>query len=166
MTPTPLIFIAACLLLVTHISPAVCRAVDLSIFDRLDSNASTATDEGNDQFLSYILREKLLQLLGQNPNYMKIHSQSSLDQILNEILDKEASHLLHELFPNTETPVSTQEADLDMVPAFAERSKRSEPVNSLDLTFHLLREMIKMAKNENQWIQAEKNRKIMDAIGK
>ncbi|XP_072135078.1 urotensin 1 [Mobula birostris] len=165
MTTTPLIFIATCLLLVSHISPAVCRAADLSIFNRLASNVSIASGEDNDQVLAYILREKLLQLLEQNPNYLKIHSQSSLDQILNEIL--EASHLLHELFPNTETPVSTQEAELDMVPAFSERSKRSaDPVNSLDLTFHLLKEMIKIGKNKNQLIQAEKNRKIMDAIGK
>ncbi|XP_032877289.1 urocortin [Amblyraja radiata] len=167
MTSTPLVFIATCCLLVTHISLATCRAADLSIVNRLGSNASTDTDEENDQFLSYILREKLLQLLEQNPNNMQIQSPVSLDQILNEILDKEANRLLQELIPSTETLASTQEAGHDMVPAFAERSKRSaEPVNSLDLTFHLLREMIKMANNDKQRVQAEKNRKIMDTIGK
>ncbi|XP_072913242.1 urotensin 1 isoform X2 [Hemitrygon akajei] len=165
MTTTPLIFIATCLLLVSHISPAVCRAADLGIFNRLRSNISTASGEDNDQVLSYILREKLLQPLEQNPNYMELHSRSSLDQILNEIL--ETSHLWNELFPNTETPVSIQGAELDLVPAFSEHSKRSaSTINSLDLSLHLLKEIIRMSKNKNQLIQAEENRKIMEAIGK
>ncbi|XP_078256256.1 urotensin 1 [Rhinoraja longicauda] len=166
MTSTPLVFMAACCLLVTHISLATCRAADPSIVNRLGSNASADTDEENDQFLSYILREKLLQVLEQNPNNMQIHSPVSLDGILNEIPDKEANRLLQELLRNTETPASTREAGHDMVPAFAELSKRSKPLNSLDLTFHLLRERIKMANRDKQRMQEEKNRKIMDIIGK
>ncbi|XP_059837660.1 UI-like [Hypanus sabinus] len=164
MTTTPLIFIATCLLLVSHISPAVCRAADLGIFNRLRSNISTASGEDNDQILSYVLREKLLQPLEQNPNYMELHSRSLKDQILNEIL--ETSHLRNELFPNTETSVSIQGPELDMVPAFSERSKRSASINSLNLSLLLLKEINRIRKNKNRLIQAQKNRKIMDAIGK
>ncbi|XP_067873980.1 urotensin 1 [Heterodontus francisci] len=169
MTPTPLIFFAACLLLATRIPPAVCRAVDLSSFDRQDPNVNTATDEENDQSLSYILREKLLKSLGQNPKYMMIHSQLPPDylQIVKDIFAKEASRFLRELSSNAKSLMSTQEADQDMIAAFAKRSKRpADPPNSLDLTFHILREMIEIAKNENQWMQADNNRKIMDTVGK
>ncbi|XP_067839879.1 urotensin 1 [Heptranchias perlo] len=169
MTPTPLIFLAACLLLVTRIPPAVCRAVDLSIFDRRGFNVNTATDEENDHSLSYILREKLFQSLGQNPKYMMIHPQlpPAHLQIVKEISAKEASRLLRELSFNAESPLSAQEVDQDMVGAVEERAKRpADPPNSLDLTFHILREMIEIAKNENQWMQAHNNRKIMDTVGK
>ncbi|KAM7368380.1 hypothetical protein PAMP_014602 [Pampus punctatissimus] len=45
--------------------------------------------------------------------------------------------------------------------------KRSEdPPLSIDLTFHLLRNMIQMAKMENQREQALLNRKVLDEVGK
>ncbi|XP_076011133.1 urotensin 1 [Genypterus blacodes] len=45
--------------------------------------------------------------------------------------------------------------------------KRSEePPISIDLTFHLLRNMIQMANMENQREQAQLNRRILDEIGK
>nr|ADJ56343.1 corticotropin-releasing hormone [Lithobates sylvaticus]AEQ37345.1 corticotropin-releasing hormone [Lithobates sylvaticus] len=48
-----------------------------------------------------------------------------------------------------------------------ERGKRSEePPISLDLTFHLLREVLEMARAEQIAQQAHSNRKLMDIIGK
>lgn len=45
--------------------------------------------------------------------------------------------------------------------------KRSEePPLSIDLTFHLLRNMIQMAKMESQREQAHLNRKVLDEVGK
>lgn len=45
--------------------------------------------------------------------------------------------------------------------------KRSEePPLSIDLTFHLLRNMIQMAKMESQREQAQLNRKVLDEVGK
>ncbi|XP_053193087.1 urotensin 1 [Scomber japonicus] len=45
--------------------------------------------------------------------------------------------------------------------------KRSEePPLSIDLTFHLLRNMIQMAKMENQREQALLNRRVLDEVGK
>ncbi|KAI2667806.1 Corticoliberin [Labeo rohita] len=48
-----------------------------------------------------------------------------------------------------------------------ERKRRSEdPPISLDLTFHLLREVLQMAKAEQLAQRASNNRKIMDDLGK
>ncbi|XP_076602066.1 corticoliberin-1-like [Chaetodon auriga] len=48
-----------------------------------------------------------------------------------------------------------------------EKGKRSdEPPISLDLTFHLLREVLEMARAEQIAQQADSNRKMMDAFGK
>ncbi|KAJ0026544.1 hypothetical protein NQD34_017544 [Periophthalmus magnuspinnatus] len=46
------------------------------------------------------------------------------------------------------------------------KSRRNEPPLSIDLTFHLLRNMIHMAKLESQREQALINRKVMDEVGK
>ncbi|XP_042283602.1 corticoliberin-1 [Thunnus maccoyii] len=48
-----------------------------------------------------------------------------------------------------------------------EKEKRSdEPPISLDLTFHLLREVLEMARAEQVAQQADSNRKMMDSFGK
>ncbi|XP_028987760.1 corticoliberin-like [Betta splendens] len=48
-----------------------------------------------------------------------------------------------------------------------EKEKRSdEPPISLDLTFHLLREVLEMARAEQMAQQADSNRKLMDDFGK
>ncbi|XP_028996605.1 urotensin 1 [Betta splendens] len=55
----------------------------------------------------------------------------------------------------------------EAVRAAAQLLKRSEePPLSIDLTFHLLRNMIQMAKMESQREQAQLNRKVLDEIGK
>uniref|UniRef100_A0A1A8EY96 Corticotropin releasing hormone b n=1 Tax=Nothobranchius korthausae TaxID=1143690 RepID=A0A1A8EY96_9TELE len=48
-----------------------------------------------------------------------------------------------------------------------ERGRRSEdPPISLDLTFHLLREMMEMSRAEQQAQQAQNNRRMMELFGK
>ncbi|XP_056090544.1 corticoliberin-2 [Rhinichthys klamathensis goyatoka] len=52
---------------------------------------------------------------------------------------------------------------------FVERERRSEdphPPISLDLTFHLLREVLQMARAEQLAQRASNNRKMMDDLGK
>ncbi|XP_038654731.1 UI-like [Scyliorhinus canicula] len=169
MAPTPLIFLAACLLLVTRIPPSVCRAVDLKIFDKRDPNVNTATDEENDTPLSSNLKEKLRQSLEQNPNYLKISSwlPPNYQQMVKDIFAKEATRFLREPSLNTKSLMSTQEADQDMLAAFAGRSKKRGIVHtSLDVTFKLLLEMIMISKLELEHKLAAKNREIMDKVGK
>ncbi|NXK07295.1 CRF protein, partial [Herpetotheres cachinnans] len=60
---------------------------------------------------------------------------------------------------------STEEGEADG--EAVEREKRSEePPISLDLTFHLLREVLEMARAEQLAQQAHSNRKLMEIIGK
>ncbi|XP_067308618.1 corticoliberin [Pseudorasbora parva] len=50
--------------------------------------------------------------------------------------------------------------------SFVKRESRSDPAISLDLTFHLLREVLQMARDEQLAQRASNNRKIMDSLGK
>lgn len=55
----------------------------------------------------------------------------------------------------------------DQMEDLEERGKRSEdPPISLDLTFHLLREVLEMARDEQIAQQASDNRRMMDIFGK
>ncbi|XP_052572433.1 corticoliberin [Peromyscus californicus insignis] len=47
-----------------------------------------------------------------------------------------------------------------------ERVKRAEPAISLDLTFHLLREVLEIVKADQLVKQAHKNRKLLEMAGK
>uniref|UniRef100_A0A8C4VZY1 Urocortin n=1 Tax=Gopherus evgoodei TaxID=1825980 RepID=A0A8C4VZY1_9SAUR len=46
------------------------------------------------------------------------------------------------------------------------RAGREEPPLSIDLTFHLLRHMLDVARAQSQRAQAEQNRLIFDSVGK
>ncbi|XP_026174767.1 urotensin 1 [Mastacembelus armatus] len=60
-----------------------------------------------------------------------------------------------------------EESEDGAVRAAVQLLKRSEePPLSIDLTFHLLRNMIQMAKMESQREQAQLNRKVLDEVGK
>ncbi|NXY43652.1 CRF protein, partial [Ceuthmochares aereus] len=64
------------------------------------------------------------------------------------------------------SPGSPEEGD-EAEGETVEREKRSEePPISLDLTFHLLREVLEMARAEQLAQQAHSNRKLMEIIGK
>ncbi|XP_068093554.1 corticoliberin [Hyperolius riggenbachi] len=64
------------------------------------------------------------------------------------------------IMDGADSPFSVQEEP-------TERGKRAEePPISLDLTFHLLREVLEMARAEQIAQQAHSNRKLMDIIGK
>ncbi|KAK2896162.1 corticoliberin-1-like [Channa argus] len=60
-----------------------------------------------------------------------------------------------------------QQLQMESINEEDEKEKRSdEPPISLDLTFHLLREVLEMARAEQIAQQADSNRKIMDDFGK
>ncbi|KAM9165180.1 corticoliberin [Pangshura tecta] len=67
-----------------------------------------------------------------------------------------------------ESAAGPGEGEAESLPREAmEREKRSEePPISLDLTFHLLREVLEMARAEQLAQQAHSNRKLMEIIGK
>ncbi|KAJ7341429.1 hypothetical protein JRQ81_005513 [Phrynocephalus forsythii] len=47
-----------------------------------------------------------------------------------------------------------------------DRLKRHDPPLSIDLTFHLLRQMMEISRVQSQQLQAEKNRVLLDSVGK
>uniref|UniRef100_A0A8C3A6W4 Urotensin 1 n=1 Tax=Cyclopterus lumpus TaxID=8103 RepID=A0A8C3A6W4_CYCLU len=78
-------------------------------------------------------------------------------QQLDEVLLRRNPGHLHLLPPEEDEAARTA----------AHLLKRSEePPLSIDLTFHLLRNMIQIAKMENQREQAQLNRKVLDEVGK
>uniref|UniRef100_A0A3Q3FM97 Urotensin 1 n=1 Tax=Labrus bergylta TaxID=56723 RepID=A0A3Q3FM97_9LABR len=89
-----------------------------------------------------------------------------LDELLSE-------NLLKLLQNRSRDPLSLlnpeeEETEDDAVrAAAAQLLKRSDdPPLSIDLTFHLMRNMIEMAKMERQREQALLNRKVLDEVGK
>ncbi|XP_045700658.1 urocortin [Phyllostomus hastatus] len=47
-----------------------------------------------------------------------------------------------------------------------ERPRRDDPPLSIDLTFHLLRTLLEMARTQSQRERAEQNRILFDSVGK
>ncbi|XP_061481956.1 urocortin [Rhineura floridana] len=47
-----------------------------------------------------------------------------------------------------------------------ERLKRRDPPLSIDLTFHLLRQMMEISRAQSQQTQAQQNRLLFDSVGK
>uniref|UniRef100_A0A3P8T3C1 Urotensin 1 n=1 Tax=Amphiprion percula TaxID=161767 RepID=A0A3P8T3C1_AMPPE len=90
---------------------------------------------------------------------------SASDLLGNNILrflQRRSPDRLHLLPPEEE-----EESDDGGMRIAAQLLKRSEePPLSIDLTFHLLRNMIQMAKMESQREQAQLNRKVLDEVGK
>ncbi|NXK24240.1 CRF protein, partial [Arenaria interpres] len=76
-----------------------------------------------------------------------------------------ASNFFGAVVPQLRSPGSPEEGEAEG--EAVEREKRSEePPISLDLTFHLLREVLEMARAEQLAQQAHSNRKLMEIIGK
>lgn len=48
----------------------------------------------------------------------------------------------------------------------SERQRRDDPPLSIDLTFHLLRTLLELARTQSQRDRAEQNRIIFDSVGK
>lgn len=89
----------------------------------------------------------------------------ALLSLLHNPLTEHLLQLLHkrEQAPGRSPPTgntSTEEATERLL------SRRDGPPLSIDLTFHLLRNMIHMAKAESQREQALLNRKLLDEVGK
>ncbi|XP_074083238.1 urocortin [Macrotis lagotis] len=70
--------------------------------------------------------------------------------------------LLTERFPRLAAGTGTLSSPLGYQP----KSKRDEPSLSIDLTFHLLRTLLELARTQSQRERAEQNRLIFDSVGK
>ncbi|KAL6485935.1 hypothetical protein MHYP_G00053270 [Metynnis hypsauchen] len=175
MKPVPAVLLLAAVLLTTHIPLSACRPRDLGVLDgrgykkQLDEVLLRAGDNA----VSYLLGEKLLQYLQQRkPAASRSASNSApaagLGQGLGQGLGL-GQRLGQGLGLSAEAPErglwrEDEGGSREELLGFSKRSE--EPPISIDLTFHLLRNMIEMARIENQREQAELNRKYLDEVGK
>ncbi|CAG5928429.1 unnamed protein product [Menidia menidia] len=74
--------------------------------------------------------------------------------------------LRRRLLPPEEEEEEDEDEDQDLRIADLLLKRREEPPLSIDLTFHLLRNMIQMARTESQRERAQLNRKVLDEVGK
>ncbi|XP_066533690.1 urotensin 1 [Hoplias malabaricus] len=162
MKPIPVVLLLATVLLTTHIPLSVCRPWDLSVLDgrgykkQLDEVLLRAGDSA----VSYLLGEKLMQYLQQRK---PTHRSTALNPPAVQL------ELGQGLGQGAEAPErghwhEDQSISREELVGFSKRNE--EPPISIDLTFHLLRNMIEMARIENQREQAELNRKYLDEVGK
>ncbi|CDQ67715.1 unnamed protein product [Oncorhynchus mykiss] len=142
MKPVPLVLLLATVLLTSHIPPSVSRPQDLAMFNghgyksQLDEVFQKAGDA-----VSYLIGENILRYLQRNPR-------------------------LQTGFP-PQFPFERAPEEVNSLEDFVKLTKRNDdPPISIDLTFHLLRNMIEMARIESQKEQAELNRKYLDEVGK
>ncbi|KAM9339395.1 urotensin 1 [Symphorus nematophorus] len=150
MKPVPLLLLLSSVLLSSHLRPAAGRPRILPGW--LDGSGRLQTQQ---------LDEVLLRAAAAGDS-----TASDLlgDNIL-RFLQRRNSEPLRLLPPGREDTENDEEEEA--VRTAAQLLKRSEePPLSIDLTFHLLRNMIQMAKMESQREQAQLNRKVLDEVGK
>ncbi|XP_038160087.1 urotensin 1 [Cyprinodon tularosa] len=144
MKPVPLLLLLSSFLLSSHLHPAAGRPRSLPGW--MDGSSRFQTQQTDDVLLRAAADRAASDLVGDN---------------LLRLLQRRDPDRLHLLPPE-------DDAEEDEALRTAEQLlKRSEdPQLSIDLTFHLLRNMIQMAKMESQREQAQLNRKVLDEVGK
>ncbi|XP_053316728.1 urocortin [Spea bombifrons] len=161
MKTAPLLLLTCYLLLS---APAGARPLDRGIFEVPRLSLSGVLSEDSAQALLYFLKEKFQQEAEGDPQVqlrLSKGSPSSDRQVPPQELGPVLS-FLGTLFQET----SPNESPKSLLEMFSDRLKREDPPISIDLTFHILRHMIEIAKTQNQNKQAEQNRIIFDSVGK
>ncbi|XP_071323504.1 urotensin 1 [Trachinotus anak] len=147
MKPVPLLLLLSSVLLTSHLRPAAGRPRVLPGW--LDGSGGRLQTQRLDEVLLRAAAagdSTAADLLGDS--ILRFFQRRSPDHV----------HLL---------PAEEEEREDEAVRTAAQLLKRSEePPLSIDLTFHLLRNMIQMAKMESQREQAQLNRKVLDEVGK
>lgn len=148
MKPVPLLLLLSSVLLWSHPRPAAGRPRSLPGW--LDGTSRLQTQQVDDVLLRAATEGAASDLVG--------------DHLL-RLLQRRDPDGLHLLLP--EVDGEEEEEEEEALRTAAQLLKRSEePPLSIDLTFHLLRNMIQMAKMESQREQAQLNRKVLDEVGK
>lgn len=148
MKPVSLLLFLSSVLLSSHLRPATGRPRILP-----------GLLDGSGRFQTHQLDEVLLRAAGAGDSA----ASDLLGENILKFLQRRIRDPPHLLPPEEET----EDEEGGAVRIASQLLKRSdEPPLSIDLTFHLLRNMIQMAKMESQKEQAQLNRKVLDEIGK
>ncbi|KAM6991996.1 urotensin 1 [Tautogolabrus adspersus] len=148
MKPVPLLLLLSSVLLSSHLRPAAGRPRTLPGW--LDGSGRLQTQQ---------LEEMLIRAAAAGDST----ASELLSENLLKLLQNRSQDHLNLLNPEDETEdEAVRAAALQL-----QLLKRSnDPPLSIDLTFHLMRNMIEMAKMESQREQALLNRKVLDEVGK
>ncbi|XP_008395422.1 urotensin 1 [Poecilia reticulata] len=147
MKPVPLLLLLSSVLLSSHPRPAAGRPRSLPGW--LDGTSRLQTQQVDDVLLRAATEGAASDLVG--------------DHLL-RLLQRRDPDRLHLLLPEVDGAETEEDEALRTAEQLLKRSE--EPPLSIDLTFHLLRNMIQMAKMESQREQAQLNRKVLDEVGK
>ncbi|XP_053564870.1 urocortin [Bombina bombina] len=163
MKTTPFTLLTCYLILTAH---AGARPLSRNFFEGPHLSLNGMLSDDSAQTLLYFLREKFQREVegGGDPQVQLWLSKGSLSSD-HQISAQELAHvfsMLQTLFQENVPNESTR----SLIDAFSDRLKREDPPISIDLTFHILRQMIEIAKTQNQKQQAEQNRIIFDSVGK
>lgn len=143
MKSVPLLLLLSSVLLSSHLRPAAGRPH--SIPGWLDGR---------------LQQQQLEELLLRAAAAGDSNASELLSEHIMKLVQSRNQDALNLLTPEEETEDAAMRAAAQLL-------KRSEePPLSIDLTFHLLRNMIQMAKMESQREQAQLNRKVLDEVGK
>lgn len=148
MKPVPLLLLLSSVLLSSHLRPAAGRPRVLPGW--LDGSGRLQT---------------------QTPDQALLRAAAAGDSAASDLLGDSILRFLQRRNPEPRRLLppeeESEEEEEEAVRTAAQLLKRSEePPLSIDLTFHLLRNMIQMAKMESQREQAQLNRKVLDEVGK
>lgn len=148
MKPVFLLLLLSSVLLSSHLRPAAGRP-----------RTFPGWMNGSGRLQTQQLDEVLLRAAAAGDNA----ASDLLGENIMRILQRRNPDRLH-LLPPEEDSEEAEEAAMRTAAQLLKRSE--EPPLSIDLTFHLLRNMIQMAKMESQREQAQLNRKVLDEVGK
>ncbi|XP_040283941.1 urocortin [Bufo gargarizans] len=152
----------ACFLIFT--GPAGAHPLERSYFQGPRLSLDGLLSDESAQALLYFIRERAPQLELGDPHLQLRLNQGSLStghQMSSQDLAPVLS-ILQTVFQESRP----EESARTFLEVFSDRLKREDPPISIDLTYHILRHMIDMAKTQNQKHQAEQNRIIFDSVGK
>ncbi|KAM4633593.1 urotensin 1 [Polymixia lowei] len=183
MKPVPLVLLLV--LLTSHLPPAAGRPSSFPGPSDGSSRFRSQLDEvlllraavGDDAVSYLLLGDNILRLLQRNNNNPRLRSPNRVASLPADDDEKVATptrrdaealaHLARDLASLATEEEEGRARGGSEPDVLADLSKRNnDPPISIDLTFHLLRNMIEMAKIESQKEQAEINRKFLDEIGK
>lgn len=141
MRPTPLLLLLSSLLLSSLLCPAA---------------GSPSTLPGWPDEPGRLHAQQLEQMLRRAAAAGDGAASELLDELILKFLPRRSPELLHFL------PAARTEEEA--APQLLKRN--AEPPLSIDLTFHMLRNMMQMAKMENMREQEQINRKFLEEVGK
>ncbi|XP_075703541.1 urocortin [Rhinoderma darwinii] len=151
----------ACFLILT--GQAGARPMERSFFAGPRLSLDGLLSDESAQALLYFIREKVPQLEVKDPHVQLRLSKGSLSTEQQTPPDlAPVLSILQTVFQESRP----EESDRTFLEVFSDRLKREDPPISIDLTYHILRHMIDIAKTQNQKHQAEQNRIIFDSVGK